>query len=234
MKANTNSLLFPLGRLYPSTKMRTYSTFPGSLRQDLVARRLPLVYDYLHPQPSHLLNLTLIDIIPQLQRTVHKNATLPSVKRRPPLQPGHHLVYFPPQVTLSQILPDGTDTLHFPGQPFIRRLWAGGRVRFPSMHSPRLDGSRAVCIETIRDVIVKGHQGEEKLLVDIERRMGTVNEDEPEESIRERLWSEDANEDRESSVIENRTLVFMRQKTTQQIETDKGDFEKDRRKIQGN
>jgi hypothetical protein len=102
------------------------------------------------------------------------------------------------------------------------------------MHSPRLDGSRAVCIETIRDVIVKGHQGEEKLLVDIERRMGTVKEDEAEESIWGRLWSEDANEDRESSVIENRTLVFMRQKSTQQIETDKGDFEKDRRKIQGN
>jgi hypothetical protein len=102
------------------------------------------------------------------------------------------------------------------------------------MFSPLLDGSRAVCIETIRDVIVKGHQGEEKILVDIERRIGTVKEGEAEESIRGRLWSDNANEDRESSVIENRSLVFMRQKTTQQIETDKGDFEKVRRKIQRN
>ncbi|KAH3534506.1 hypothetical protein KXV64_000807 [Aspergillus fumigatus] len=57
-------------------------------------------------------------------------------------------------------------------------------------------------------------------------------EDEEEESIRGRLWSDDANENMESSVIENRSLVFMRQKNTQQIEADKGEFDKVRRRIQ--
>lgn len=71
-------------------------------------------------------------------------------------------------------------------------------------------------------------------MVDIERRIGAVMEDEEEESIRGRLWSDDANENMESSVIENRSLVFMRQKTTQQIEADKGEFDKVRRRIQGN
>ncbi|KAF9883512.1 hypothetical protein FE257_003387 [Aspergillus nanangensis] len=135
---------------------------------------------------------------------------------------GHHLVYFPPQVTLSQLLPDGTDTLHAPGDPFHRRLWAGGSLAITNSTGLSLDGRRAVCVETIRDVVVKGQEGEEKVLVRIERRMGTVDEGEEERSIRNRILEDD----RCSPIIENRDLVFMREKTQEQVDLDKSNFEK--------
>lgn len=141
------------------------------------------------------------------------------------MAPGHHLVYFPPQVTLSQLLADGTDVLHTPGDPFNRRLWAGGHVRFPVSGGPLLNGSRAVCLETIRDVVVKGREGEEKVIVSIERRVGTVEEQESDQSVRERLWTEDAEDPGAAAVIETRNLVFMREKTREQLDHDIKSFE---------
>lgn len=147
------------------------------------------------------------------------------------MAPGHHLVYFPPQVTLSQVLPDGTDILHSPGAPFNRRLWAGGKVRFPTLSGPLLDGSRAVCLETIRGVTVKGLEGEEKIVVSIERRMGVVKEREEEHKIRERIWTENEEENGQASVIETRNLIFMREKTQEQLEKEKKNFEENKRNI---
>ncbi|GLI76747.1 hypothetical protein PoHVEF18_005025 [Penicillium ochrochloron] len=126
-------------------------------------------------------------------------------------------------VTLSQLLPDGTDVLHTPGDPFHRRLWAGGNLRFPAA-SPLLDGRRAVCIESIRNVAVKGREGDEKVTVTIERRMGHVPEGESEKKTRSRIWTEDEAVAGDASVIENRDLIFMRSKTAAQIEADQALF----------
>jgi hydroxyacyl-ACP dehydratase HTD2-like protein with hotdog domain len=187
-----------------------------------------LTYDYLQPQPSHLLNLTLRDLLPQPPTS--EDATLPSIQYPSSLPVGHHLIYFPPQVTLSQLLPDCTDTLHTPGKPFNRRLWAGGNLRFPAP-SPPLDGSRAVCLESIRNVVVKGREGDEKVIVTIERRIGNVSEKETAEQIWGRIWTENEEDAGESSVIENRDLIFMRMKTSAQIEADKARFEKPSRVV---
>ncbi|KAJ5787457.1 hypothetical protein N7457_002447 [Penicillium paradoxum] len=203
---------------------RTYSSLSERLHHELTTRKLPLTYDYLHPQPSHLLNLTLRDLLPQ-SRIPSDYATLPSIQNPSPLPVGHHLIYFPPQVTLSQLLPDCTDTLHTPGEPFNRRLWAGGNLRIP-VCSPQLDGSRAVCIESIRNVTVKGREGDEKVIVTIERRIGNVPEEETVEQTWNRIWKENEADAGESSVIENRDLVFMRLKTSAQIEADKAQFGK--------
>ncbi|KAJ6094640.1 hypothetical protein N7467_002153 [Penicillium canescens] len=203
---------------------RTYSSLSERLHRELTTRKLPLTYDYLHPQPSHLLNLTLRDLLPQ-STTIHDYATLPSIQNPSPLPVGHHLIYFPPQVTLSQLLPDCTDTLHTPGEPFNRRLWAGGNLRFPAS-SPALDGSRAVCIESIRNVTVKGRDGDEKVIVTIERRVGNVPEGETADATWNRIWKENEENPGESSVIENRDLIFMRLKTEAQIEADKEQFGK--------
>jgi hydroxyacyl-ACP dehydratase HTD2-like protein with hotdog domain len=202
---------------------RNYSSLSARLHDELTTRKLPLTYDYLHPQPSHLLNLTLRDLLPQSQTS--DDTTLPSIQNPSPLPAGHHLIYFPPQVTLSQLLPDCTDTLHTPGEPFNRRLWAGGNLRFP-VRSPPLDGSRAVCIESIRNVTVKGREGDEKVVVTIERRIGNVPEEETTEQTWNRLWKENKDDAGESSVIENRDLIFMRLKTVAQIEADKAQFDK--------
>ncbi|OQE36020.1 hypothetical protein PENCOP_c012G01514 [Penicillium coprophilum] len=203
---------------------RTYSSLSERLHRELTARKLPLTYDYLHPQPSHLLNLTLRDLLTHSQAS-SDNATLPSLHNPSPLPVGQHLIYFPPQVTLSQLLPDGTDTLHTPGDPFNRRLWAGGNVRFP-VRSPLLDGSRAVCIESIRNVTVKGREGDEKVIVTIERRIGKVPEQETADQTWGRIWKENKDNVGESSVIENRDLIFMRLKSSAQIEADKAQFGK--------
>lgn len=208
---------------------RTYSSLSERLHYELTTRKLPLTYDYLHPQPSHLLNLTLRDLLPQSKNS-SDYATLPTLQNPSPLPVGHHLIYFPPQVTLSQLLPDCTDTLHTPGEPFNRRLWAGGNLRFP-VRSPPLDGSRAVCIESIRNVTVKGREGDEKVTVTIERRIGNVAEQETAEETWERIWKENEDNSGESSVIENRDLIFMRLKTSAQIEADKAQFGKPGRTV---
>ncbi|PCH10504.1 hypothetical protein PENOC_000200 [Penicillium occitanis (nom. inval.)] len=134
---------------------------------------------------------------------------------------GHHLVYFPPQVTLSQLLPDGTDILHTPGEPFNRRLWAGGKITFPQLGAESsnllLNGQRAVCVENINNVDVHGSEGNEKILVTIDRRFTEVHEHEDETQIRARVASNGS-----EVLVEKRTLFFMRDlDLEQQIERDR-------------
>lgn len=212
---------------------RAYSSLAERLQHELKTRKIPLFYDYLHPQPSHLLNLSLYDLLPKNATTsATTSTTLPSITNPSPLPLSHHLIYFPPQVTLSQLLPDGTDVLHTPGDPFHRRLWAGGNLRFPAP-SPLLDGRRAVCIESIRDVAVKGREGDEKAIVTIERRVGTVPEGEDEAQTRSRIWTEDAALAGEASVIENRDLIFMRTKSAAQVAADQAVFGEPGRVVKG-
>ncbi|KAL4760295.1 uncharacterized protein BDW70DRAFT_138143, partial [Aspergillus foveolatus] len=202
---------------------RSYTSFPKRLHHELTCRQLPLFFDYLQPQPSHLLDLTLKDLFPKLN-VFPQSQTLPTIARPSYLPPAHHLVYFPPQVTLSQLLADGTDILHAPGPPFNRRLWAGGRVRLAVNNKLSLNGGRAVCIEGIRDVIVKGRPGDEKILVKIERQIGTVQENETEQEMRNRIWSDGEDMKADASIVENRDLVFMRDKTVNQLDEDKAKF----------
>lgn len=204
---------------------RAYSSLPERLHHDLTTRKLPLTFDYLHPQPSHLLNLSLHGLLPQSSSSCVVSPVLPSITNPSPLPIGHHLIYFPPQVTLSQLVPDGCDVLHTPGDPFNRRMWAGGNVRFPTA-GPLLDGNRAVCIESIRNVTVKGREGDEKVIVTIERRVGTVPEGESEEETWNRIWQENEEDLGDSSLIENRDLIFMRTKTAEQIALDREQFSK--------
>lgn len=228
MKTTFVRTLLPLR----GAQCRSYSSLSERLHHELTTRKLPLSYDYLHPQPSHLLNLTLCDLLPPASSARDVQATLPSIRNPSPLPIAHHLIYFPPQVTLSQLLPDGTDVLHTPGAPFNHRLWAGGNLRFPAK-APLLDGSRAVCIESIRNVTVKGREGEEKVIVTIERRVGTVPEGEDETQTWDRIWTEDESRAGEAAVIENRNLIFMRKKTADQLRADKAQFEKASRIVKG-
>ncbi|KAE8132201.1 Der1-like family-domain-containing protein [Aspergillus pseudotamarii] len=222
MKRN---VLLPLGGRRSAISSRTYSSLCDRLHRELTSRILPLNFDYLHTQPSHLLSLTLADLLPGTLVWPCVHTALPSVTRAFRMPAGHHLAYFPPQVTLSQLLPDGTDVLHSPGVPFERRLWAGGSVRFPVTRGLILNGARAVCIETIRDVMVKGREGAEKVMVKIERRMAVVQEEEEEGSIRERIWKDTEDEIGHAAVIESRNLAFMRKKTQGELHYDKMNFD---------
>ncbi|PGG98982.1 hypothetical protein GX51_06479 [Blastomyces parvus] len=238
MLGNTHlrSISALLPRIHSQSRRNLSSSALLTQLDQLPQRRLPPFYDYLTPQQSHLLNLSLSGFVPttvtldngHLPPTITPTtSTLPSSALNPPLMPaGHHLVYFPPQVPTSQLLPDGTDILHYPGSPFNRRMWAGGWVRWYNnnnnnvndhnatkapRHKPLiLDGQRAVCMEGIRDVSVKGKEGDEKVFVGVERRVAVVGEGEDEEAIRRRVWTKDEEEWGEAVVIERRNLVFMR------------------------
>ena len=83
------------------------------------------------------------------------------------LSPTHHLVYFPNVPRTSLLLPDGTDSLHSPGPPFTRRMWAGGTMEF--RQDIQMDGSPYHCSESIEDVQARGEEGEEKIFVKINR-----------------------------------------------------------------
>ncbi|KAL2848465.1 hypothetical protein BJY01DRAFT_233907 [Aspergillus pseudoustus] len=224
MSRATLRFLLSNRRLGTVDSIRNHSSFSKLLHDELTSRQLPLFFDYLHPQPSHLLDLTLTDLFPLAGSFAERRRTLHASTRPSHLPAGHHLVYFPPQVTLSELLPDGTDTLHTPGSPFNRRLWAGGSVRLSAVNPLLLDGNRAVCIEIIRDVVVKGRPGEENIVVKIERRIGAVQEGEEERDVRRRISGTDEGMGAYTSILETRDLVFMRDKSPEQLKQDKAGF----------
>lgn len=96
------------------------------------------------------------------------------------------------------------------------------RFREPG-HGVVLDGGAGVCLERIRDVVVKGKEGQEKIFVGIERRIGRAQTDsfgklvESEERIAERLWSEKEEKFADSELIERRNIVFMRERTPEEL-----------------
>lgn len=201
------------------------------LNAELTSRQLPVTYDYLVPTPSHLLNISLRDILPAWAApatpTGDAARVLPSTSTDPSaLPPAHHLVFFPPAIPGADLLPDGTDPLQSPGAPFVRRMWAGGAVSFnPAPDAPaltQLSGQRAACLEAIRDVTVKGAPGDEKIFVGIERRIGrTLADTEPDASIRQRFWTA-APDDFGAGValIERRNIVFLRERSREQAARD--------------
>ena len=177
---------------------RCYSSF-DQLRAELTSRELPVLKDYLTPLPSRLLESTLSDFLSNFGTAI-------GAPTEDEVFPSHHLVYFPSPSPLSSLFPDGTDPQQSPGAPFTRRMWAGGSMSFLKPLTRNLS-STAYCLERISDVTAKGREGEEKLFVQIERRIGW-----PGKSTR--ISSRDSLQDHlDCRVIENRTLVFIRERS---------------------
>lgn len=198
---------------------RPSSSF-AQTRQEMLSRPPKAIYDALTPLRSHLLNISLSDYLPA---TCHPSnfdpadpaaLTLPPTDggAAPPLPQGHHLVYFPPQMPPSHLLPDGTDPAHSPGGPYGRRMWAGGSVVFAPgwAEALRLDGRRAVCVEAVEAAALKGEEGSgaEKIFVDVVRRYGIVGSGGRQDADARAV--EEAQ--RNPFVKEVRTLVFMRER----------------------
>ena len=147
--------VFPLQ--FQETCSRSASDF-SHLREKMTSRRLPYIKDYISPMPTKYLRLSLADFLPD---SGHRRSTSRL------LSPTHHLVYFPNVTPSSLLLPDGTDSLHSPGPPFTRRMWAGGSVTINQ--DIQVDSRPFHCAESITDVQVKGSEGEEKIYIGIER-----------------------------------------------------------------
>ncbi|KAI2472078.1 hypothetical protein F4781DRAFT_428847 [Annulohypoxylon bovei var. microspora] len=186
------------------TWQRSYSTDGPSqdrfeaIRDEMLARPTQSTWDVTSPTNSTMLNIALADFIPdECQPPGYQIAGrhIENVSPISRLPQGHHLVYFPLQKTPSELCPDGTDPFHSPGDPFVRRMWAGGSIDFDGFF--RLNSTSAVCMERIEDVTVRGPEGQEKLFVNV---------------LREYLIKADIKdgEDPTSRIKEQRSLVFMR------------------------
>jgi len=222
-------------------KFSTEPTLPAdleaSLREELTSRPVIQIPEYLSNTNSHLLNLTLADFLPPAcYAPGFSKANLQTPRRTPKVGPlnedsllplGHHLVHFPPQVLNSDLLPDGTDKLHWPGAPFVRRLWTGGSLSFNrnSIFQLHTNNMSAMCKEEITNVWTKGAEGNEKVFVTIQRRIGGYGHfyEPPRWSGKEKPdWGPlDRSKDQwgkrsmmgKLALVETRNLVFLRNKS---------------------
>ncbi|EME82462.1 uncharacterized protein MYCFIDRAFT_119914, partial [Pseudocercospora fijiensis CIRAD86] len=180
----------------------------------LKTRLISPIFSTLTPDPSYRLQTTLADFLPHDSNP--PPLTLPHPQKPWDLPPAHHLLYFEPTKRSSEMLPDGTNPDHFPGEPFVKRMWAGGKVLYDNAKPLRLDGGVGVCGEFVRDVKMKGkeeEEGKQKVFVEIERRIARAS---PEEilGVRQRLWRDGEEEFGPCKILERRVIVFMRNKKT--------------------
>lgn len=68
---------------------------------------------------------------------------------------GHHLIFFHPRNPESTLRPDGTDADFCPPDPFTRRMWAGGSMKW---YGPLAIGERVRSISTVSSVEKKGFE----------------------------------------------------------------------------
>ncbi|TFY66667.1 hypothetical protein EVG20_g4422 [Dentipellis fragilis] len=131
---------------------RTYSTAPSTEALDRwikAAADKRLKYSAtLHP--DHLSDLYVT--LPTRDGT-RKPYVPPS--EGTPMGYGHHLVFFHPRTPERDLRPDGTDADFCPPEPFIRRMWAGGRMEW---RKPLLIGAKATSVTTIDSVEKKGFE----------------------------------------------------------------------------
>ena len=183
----------------------------ATVRSEMQRRPAKTVYDYLSPTPSVLLSNSLSDFVPPAALAAPGDGDRGTGR---PLPLGHHLVYFPLQLPPSRLLADGTDPGHSPGPAFSRRMWAGGSIVFsPGWRDAlRLDGRRAVCVESIGDVAERpGRQNSDspdgRFFVDVWRRYGPVGSHQAGSAAENEVG-------RRPAIEERRTLVFMQPAAT--------------------
>lgn len=68
---------------------------------------------------------------------------------------GHHLAFFHARRPESLLRADGTDEDASPPAPFLRRMWAGGRIKWEE-NNPLVIGRKATATSTITSVEKKG------------------------------------------------------------------------------
>lgn len=87
--------------------------------------------------------------------------------RRPrsgsPLSPGHHLVFFHPRHPEHALRPDGTEPDFCPPEPFTRRMWVGGKIRW-NHDKPLVVGGKATATWEIENVAKKGFEKESPMV----------------------------------------------------------------------
>lgn len=226
-------------RYYSSTASHDDFDF-DTVGREMLSRPHKHIWDVMSPTNSHLLNVALADFLPSSCQPAHfvkagvvhpagrsydqadlrnaqgKAATAQNKAAELNLPEGHHLVYFPPQIRASDLLPDGTDPYQSPGAPFVRRMWAGGSIDFGSNLS--LDSSPALCVESISKVNLRGPPGEDKMFVEVLRRYMDEIQFKRELQV---PGMPDLVDGPWKGPVEKRTLVFLRRRDAEKIDPSK-------------
>ncbi|KAK6511497.1 hypothetical protein TWF481_000412 [Arthrobotrys musiformis] len=158
------------------------------------------------------------------------------------LPPGYHFAFFNGYTYEEDLSQDGYISIQSPGGPWTRRMWAGGKLTFNKMPDKRDRGNdkgarrgrplhigrRGYCHETVEDVQMKGEPGSpnEMMFVYLKRKIWATGfiVKEPTKSPKI-LEVEDVDEDKvilpdeEVPLIEQRILVYMRQKPVEAIKS---------------
>lgn len=79
----------------------------------------------------------------------------PSPSKGLKLDYGHHLIFCHPRNPESGLRPDGTDANFCPPEPFTRRMWAGGSMRW---YNPLKIDERVNSLSTVSSVEKKGFE----------------------------------------------------------------------------
>lgn len=132
--------------------------------------------DILSPTQSSLLSLTLQPYLPF--RLPPAGGVLPQ---------GHHLVYFPTAaVHESCLAPDGTEAMFSPGDPFTRRMWAGGAIEWAEHIDLPFISATKEKMELEKMEAKQRSGGSEMIVMSIKKTLYTRN---AEEAVREtRQW----------------------------------------------
>ncbi|KAF2115132.1 hypothetical protein BDV96DRAFT_600264 [Lophiotrema nucula] len=189
------------------------------LREEMLYRKLPESTESIGEQENMMLSSSLQQHLPQSYFEPHTAVNKPGVGRLLPL--GWHQIHFFNVPRRKQTLPDGSDTLHNPGPPFTRRMWAGGslHVDVGQYYSPDRglrNGETVVCGERISDVQLRGKENEEKLFVTIERKFANRKLFGKAWRGELRAMMDPARAKNEAALVETRTLVFMRDESDEE------------------
>ncbi|KAH7390461.1 hypothetical protein BKA66DRAFT_439776 [Pyrenochaeta sp. MPI-SDFR-AT-0127] len=142
------------------------------LRAEMLDRDTTYLLEDITAQSGHKLANTLSGFLPE-------QWCRPPDFKKPVLPIGHYLIWFNPALPSDKLLPDGTDMLHSPGEPWVRRMWAGGSVQLkPDAYFHRKNGftldTAIAGAERIKDVQLRGKDGDLKIFVTIERRFARL------------------------------------------------------------
>ncbi|CAG8539497.1 7051_t:CDS:2, partial [Scutellospora calospora] len=114
-----------------------------------VAKIVDIKEDTLTATPLQLLSITLN------RKEIINN--IPSIQTPPdetPLPPNYHLAYFLPRDYENELSSDGYKTKFSPPAPFLRRMWAGGELKF-NQENPLKIGQKVKMTTKVRDVEYK-------------------------------------------------------------------------------
>ena len=185
----------PFFRIYQFPHHHVSSDFSHLHKQMVLSVPLFVTND-MSPDRANSLQITLRDFLPQSNNR-GLIRSIDNIMHGMALRSAHHLVYFPLLQTTSKLLPDGTDTWHHPGPPFTRRMWVGGDMEF--RQSVILTSHPFHCAVSVKDVQVRGNEGQEKVFVKVQHAIYPG-----------RHHKNMKHDPSEVHIVENRTLLFMR------------------------